>query len=149
MGRSSDRWNDDAPAAAGDEGQAPLAELAIEREDALAAYRPVGSHRIHELADAIGRAIETCRSGGLTGLIVDLRGLENLPATTSVDRFLMVEEWAAFAHVGQVAIAFVVVQPIVSPPSFVRRAAVEFGLPAEMFAGEREARAWLAGFRRS
>ncbi|MBK6396389.1 MAG: hypothetical protein IPF73_18310 [Betaproteobacteria bacterium] len=59
----------------------------------------------------------------------------------------MVEEWAAFAH-GQVAIAFVVVQPIVSPPSFVRRAAVEFGLPAEMFAGEREARAWLAGFRR-
>jgi hypothetical protein len=148
MGRSSHRWNLDAPAGAGDEGQDPLAGLAIEREHALAAYRPVGLHRIHELADAIGRAIETCRSGGLTGLMVDLRGLDNLPATTSVDRFLMVEEWAAFAH-GQVAIAFVIVQPIVSPPSFVRRAAVEFGLPAEMFAGEREARAWLAGFRRS
>ena len=147
MDRSSHRRNPDATAAVGDEAQAALAGFAIECEHALAAYRPVGSHRIHELADAIGRAIETCRSEGLTGLIVDLRGLETLPATTPVDRFLMVEEWAAFAR-GQVAIAFVVVQPIVSPPSFVRRAAVEFGLPAEMFAGEREARAWLAGFRR-
>ncbi len=147
MHRPSDRRNLDAPTAAADEAHAALAGFAVEREHSLAAYRPVGPNRIHELADAIGRAVETCRSGGLTGLLVDLRGLEHLPNTTAVDRFLMVEEWAALAQ-GQVAIAFVIVQPIVPPPSFVRRAAVEFGLPAEMFAGEREARAWLAGFRR-
>ena len=37
MGRSYDRRNLDAPAAADDEGQSPLAGLAIEREHALAA----------------------------------------------------------------------------------------------------------------
>ncbi len=147
MHRPSDRRNLDAPMAAADEAHAALAGFAVEREHSLAAYRPVGPNRIHELADAIGRAVETCRSGGLTGLLVDLRGLEHLPNTTPVDRFLMVEEWAAHAR-GHVAIAFVVVEPIVPPPSFVRRAAAEFGLPSELFAGEGEARAWLAGFRR-
>ncbi len=147
MDRSSDRRTLDASAAAADEAHAALAGLAIEREHSLAAYRPSGSHRIHELADGIGRALETCRTDGLTGLLVDLRGLEHLPNTTPVDRFLMVEEWAAHAR-GHVAIAFVVVEPIVPPPSFVRRAAAEFGLPSELFAGEGEARAWLAGFRR-
>ena len=147
MDRSSGRRNRGAPTTDDDEAPAALAGLAIEPEHSLATYRPSGSHRIHELVDGIGRAIETCRTGGLTGLLVDLRGLERLPNTTSVDRFLMVEEWAAHAR-GHVAIAFVIVQPIVPPPSFVRRAAAEFGLPSESFAGEREARAWLAGFRR-
>jgi len=147
MDRSHDRRNPDAPAALDDEAHATPAGLAIEREHALAVYRPVGSHRIHELADSIGQAIESCRHDGLAGLLVDLRGLEDLPNSTPVDRFLMVEEWAAHAR-GHVAIAFVIVHPIVPPPSFVRRAAAEFGLPAEMFTGEREARAWLAGLRR-
>lgn len=142
MDRSRDRLDVESPA----EAHAALAGLAIEREHALAAYRPIGAHRIHELSEGIGRAIEACRNDALPGLIIDLRGLAPLPRATSVDRFLMVEEWAGHAH-GRVAVAFVVVEPVVAPPSFVRKAAVEFGLRAEMFGNEREARAWLEGLR--
>ena len=147
MNRYRDRRDVETPPADNGEAPAAPASFVIERGHALAVYRPAGSRRIHELAAGIGDAIEHCRREGLAGLLVDPRGIRDLPGTTPVDRFLLVEEWAAHSR-GQVAIAFVIVDPIVPPPSFVRRAAADFGLAAEMFSDEPAARAWLAGLRR-
>ena len=51
-----------------------------------------------DAVDLISRAIAHCRDQGVSRLLIDASGLEDLPIPSLVDRFLMVEDWAQAAQ---------------------------------------------------
>ena len=61
-------------------------------------YRPRGKSTLVEAVTLITSAIAYCRRQKIGKLLVDARGLDDVPIPTLVDRFLMVEEWAEVAE---------------------------------------------------
>ena len=70
-----------------------------------------------DAVDLISRAIADCRDHGVSRLLIDASGLEDLPIPSLVDRFLMVEDWAQAAQSTVVA-ALVVPAKYIHPRKF-------------------------------
>jgi hypothetical protein len=70
---------------------------AIEYSDGVCQYRPRGRYSLVDAVDLISRAIAHCRDRGVSRLLIDASGFEDLPIPSLVDRFLMVEDWAQAA----------------------------------------------------
>ena len=66
--------------------------------DGIGTYRPRGRRTLVEAVDLVSSAIAHCRERSVRLLLVDVTGLEELPIPSLLDRFLMVEDWAAQAN---------------------------------------------------
>ncbi|MFO1395448.1 MAG: hypothetical protein U1F48_00140 [Burkholderiales bacterium] len=110
--------------------------------DGAGTLRPRGACSLVEAVDLVSAAIERCREKGVQRLLVDATGLEGLPIPTLLDRFLMVEDWAAQAG-GRVAVALVAQPEYIHPRKFGVTVARHLGLVCDIYDSEREAEAWL------
>jgi len=111
-------------------------------KDGIAVFRPVGECDLVEIVDAIKAAIARCRAGDFRGLLVTARGVYGVAIPTLIDRFLAMEEWAEQAD-GMVVVALVVHPQYIHPRKFGVKVAADFGLTADVFTSEVNARAWL------
>lgn len=114
----------------------------LEFRDGLGIYRPRGRYSLVDTVDLISEAITSCRTSGANRLLADLTGQIDLPVPTLVDRFLMVEDWAARAG-GMVRVAVVVPPGHVHPRKFGVTVALDFGLICDVHTTEQEALEWL------
>lgn len=112
--------------------------------DGIGTYRPRGRRTLVEAVDLVSTAIAHCREHSVRLLLVDVTGLEELPIPSLLDRFLMVEDWAAQAN-GMVAIAMVARPEYIHPRKFGVTVARHLGLACDIHDSEREACAWLSG----
>ena len=115
---------------------------AIEYSDGVCQYRPRGRHSLVEAVDLISRAIAHCRDRGVSRLLIDASGFEDLPIPSLVDRFLMVEDWAQAAQ-GTLVAALVVPDQYIHPGRFGVKVAKSFGLVCEVYTTETAAMKWL------
>ncbi len=115
---------------------------AIEYSDGVCQYRPRGRHSLVEAVDLISRAIAHCRDRGVSRLLIDASGFEDLPIPSLVDRFLMVEDWAQ-AGQGTVVAVLVVPDQYIHPGRFGVKVAKSFGLVCDVYATETAAMKWL------
>ena len=95
-----------------------------------------------DAVDLISRAIAHCRDQGVSRLLIDATGLEDLPIPSLVDRFLMVEDWAQAAQSTVVA-ALVVPAKYIHPRKFGVKVAASFGLVCDVYTTEAAAMQWL------
>jgi len=114
----------------------------IEVGDDLCQYRPRGRYSLVEAVDLISRAIADCRDRGVTRLLIDVTGIEDLPIPTLVDRFLMVEDWAHAAQ-GTVVVAMVTSSKYIHPRKFGVTVAAHLGLVCDVCTSEEAAAKWL------
>lgn len=121
---------------------------ALTFSDGLATFRPQGRHSLVAAVDLVSSAIARCRERGTRMLLVDTTGFEGLPVPTLLDRFLMVEDWAAEAT-GLVAVAMVARPEYIHPRKFGVTVARHLGLVCDVYASEAEASAWLAAIARA
>ena len=120
-----------------------LQELdAIEYRDGICQYRPRGRYSLVDAVDLISRAIAHCRDQGVSRLLIDASGFEDLPIPSLVDRFLMVEDWAQAAQ-GTVVVVLVVQPKYIHPRKFGVKVAASFGLVCDVYATEAAAMKWL------
>lgn len=115
---------------------------AIEYKDGICQYRPRGRHSLVDAVDLISRVIAHCRDHGVSRLLIDASGLEDLPIPSLVDRFLMVEDWAQAAQ-GTVVAALVVPAKYIHPRKFGVKVAASFGLVCDVYTTEAAAMEWL------
>jgi len=115
---------------------------AIEYSDGVCQYRPRGRHSLVEAVDLISRAIAHCRDRGVSRLLIDASGFEDLPIPSLVDRFLMVEDWAQAAQ-GTLVAALVVPDQYIHPGRFGVKVAKSFGLVCDVYTTETAAMKWL------
>lgn len=111
--------------------------------DGTGTYRPRGRYSLVEAVDLVSAAIAQCRAQGVQMLLVDGTAVEGVPIPTLLDRFLMVEDWAAEAK-GLVAVALVVHPEYIHPRKFGVTVARHLGLVCDVYASEPEARAWMS-----
>ncbi len=123
----------------------PLAALTF--VDGIGTFRPRGRHTLVEAVDMVSAAIAQCRARNVRLLLVDATGLEELPIPSLLDRFLMVEDWAAQAN-GMVAISLVAQPEYIHPRKFGVTVARHLGLACDIHASEQEASEWLVGMAR-
>jgi hypothetical protein len=95
-----------------------------------------------DAVDLISRAIAHCRDRGVSRLLIDGSGFEDLPIPSLVDRFLMVEDWAQAAQ-GTVVVALVAQPKYIHPRKFGVKVAASFGLICDVYASEPAAMKWL------
>jgi hypothetical protein len=114
----------------------------FEVSDGLCRYRLRGTYSLVEAVDLISRAISHCRDRGVTRLLIDATGMEDVPIPTLVDRFLMVEDWAHAAQ-GTVIVALVVPSKYIHPRKFGVTVALHFGLVCDVYTSEEAASKWL------
>ena len=119
----------------------PMQDL-LETRDGVCEYRPCGRYSLADAVDLVSRAITQCRDRGLGKLLIDARGLIDLPIPTLVDRFLMVEEWAQEAE-GAVVVVLLVHAEYIHPQKFGVKVAAHFGLTCDVYTSEADARRWL------
>jgi hypothetical protein len=115
-----------------------------ETRDGLCRYRPHGQYSLVEAVELVSAAIAYCRERGVGKLLIDTRGLAGVPIPTLVDRFLMVEEWAAESG-GTVVVVMVTSPQYIHPRKFGVKAAAHFGLICDVFTSEEDASQWLHG----
>lgn len=115
----------------------------MEVRNGLCTFRPRGRYSLVEAVDLITSAIARCRERNVRMLLVDATGFIDLPVPTLVDRFLMVEDWAAEAR-GMVAVAMVAPPEYIHPRKFGVKVALQFGLICDVHASEADASAWLS-----
>jgi hypothetical protein len=120
----------------------------VQASDGLGQFRPVGESTLVEAVDRIAAAIAACRERELSQLLVNATGLVGVHIPTLVDRFLMVEEWAARSG-GRVAVALVVHAEYIHPRRFGVKAAAEFGLLMNVHTSDVEALDWLRSLDRN
>jgi hypothetical protein len=114
----------------------------IEIGNGLCKYRPRGKYSLVEAVDLISRAIAHCRDRGVTRLLIDVSGIEELPIPSLVDRFLMVEDWAQAAQ-GTVIVALVAPSKYIHPRKFGVTVAAHLGLVCDVCTSEDAASKWL------
>src|SRR4029450_4620328 len=107
----------------------------LEIRNGLCVYRPSGSYSIVEAVDLVSGAIAHCRNRNVNRLLVNLKGLVDLPIPTLLDRFLMVEDWAEEAQ-GTVVVAVVAASEYVHQRKFGVTAALQFGLICDVYTSE-------------
>jgi hypothetical protein len=105
-------------------------------------YRLRGRHSLVEAVDLISRAIAECRQSGVTRLLVDATGVEDVPVPSLVDRFLMVEDWAQ-ASQSSVVVALVTHPRYIHPRKFGVTVAAHLGLTCDVCTSEEAAMKWL------
>jgi len=105
-------------------------------------FRPRGRRSLVEAVDLVSRAIAECREHGVTHLLVDVRGLEDVPVPTLIDRFLAAEDWAQEAQ-RKVVVGMVAPQEIIHPRKFGVKVAAHFGMLCEIFTSDDDALDWL------
>ena len=115
---------------------------AIEYSDGVCQYRPRGKYSLVDAVDLISRAIAHCRDRGVSRLLIDASGLEDLPIPSLVDRFLMVEDWAQAAQ-GTLVAVLVVQDKYIHPRKFGVKVAGSFGLVCDVYPTETAAMKWL------
>lgn len=111
--------------------------------DGVGTYRPRGRHSLVDAVNLVTSAIAQCRARGVPLLLVDCTGFEGLPIPTLLDRFLMVEDWAAEAA-GMVAMALLAEPQYIHPRKFGVTVAAHLGMVCDVFESEPEAVAWMA-----
>jgi len=116
----------------------------LEIRDGMCLYRLRGRHSLVEAVDLISRAIAESRRSGVTRLLIDVTGVEELPVPTLVDRFLMVEDWAHAAQ-GMVSVAMVTHARYIHPRKFGVTVAAHLGLTCDVFTSRDAAAKWLRG----
>ena len=114
----------------------------LQINEAYCEVRLADTVSIVETVDLITQAIAFCREQKLPKLLVDVSRLTHLPSPTTVERFLMVEDWAREAK-GVVAVAVVAPEGLIHPEKFGVKVAADLGMTANIFAAEREALKWL------
>lgn len=114
----------------------------LEVQNGLCTYRPRGKYSLVDAVDLVSRAIRYCRDQSANLLLVDVRGLVDLPIPTLVDRFLMVEDWAQQAE-GTVIVAMVAPSEYIHPRKFGVKVALDFGLICDVYTSEEDALKWL------
>ena len=117
---------------------------AIEYSDGVCQYRPRGKYSLVDAVDLISRAIAHCRERGVSRLLIDASGFEDLPIPSLVDRFLMVEDWAQAAQ-GTLVAVLVVPGQYIHPRKFGVKVAGSFGLVCDVYSNEPAAMKWLLG----
>lgn len=113
-----------------------------EVSDGVCTYRPRGRFSLVEAVDLISRAISHCRDRGVTKLLIDVTGMQDVPIPTLVDRFLMMEDWAHAAQ-GKVVVALVAPPGFIHPRKFGMTVALHFGLVCDVYTSEAAASKWL------
>jgi len=111
--------------------------------DGIGTYRPRGRHSLVDAVNLVATALAQCRAQGVRTLLVDATGLEGLPIPSLLDRFLMVEDWAAEAD-GKVVMAMVAEPQYIHPRKFGVTVARHLGMVCDVFDSEPEAVAWMA-----
>jgi hypothetical protein len=114
----------------------------LEVIDGICRFRPRGECSLVEAVELINRAIAYCRDRSIAKLFADLRGLVGISIPSLVDRFLLVEDWAAEAR-GMVVVALVVHAEYIHPEKFGARVARDLGLKMDIFSSEAVALEWL------
>jgi hypothetical protein len=114
----------------------------MEVRNGLCTYRPRGRYSLVDAVDLVSRAISHCRAHGITKLLVDVTGLEDVPIPTLVDRFLMVEDWAEESK-GTVVVVLVASPEYIHPRKFGIKVAAHFGLICDVHTSEEAASKWL------
>ena len=114
----------------------------MEVRDGLCIFRPRGSYSLVGAVELVSRAISRCRDQGVTRLLVNVTGLEEVPIPTLVDRFLMVEDWAQESK-GNVVVVLVASPEYIHPRKFGVKVAASFGLICDVHTSEEAASKWL------
>ena len=112
-------------------------------KDGICRFRPHGEFSLVEAVEVITSAIAYCRKQGIDKLLIDGSNMSGVPIPTIVDRFLMVEEWAAEAQ-GQVVAVLVVRAEYIHPKKFGVRVAADLGWVADVYSSEKDALTWLS-----
>lgn len=108
----------------------------------IARFDARGQCSLVEAVDLIRLAIVWCREQAIGKLLFDGRGLVGVSIPTLVDRYLMVEEWAAAAK--EMVFVVLLVRPeYIHPQKFGVKVAATFGLTADVYSSETDAIAWL------
>ncbi len=115
---------------------------AIEYTDGICRYRPRGRYSLVDAVDLISRAIGHCRDQGVSRLLIDASGFEDLSVPSLVDRFLMVEDWAQVAQ-GTVVVVLVVHDKYIHSRKFGVKVAASLGLVCDVQTTETAAMKWL------
>jgi hypothetical protein len=116
--------------------------VAVVFKDGVCQYRPRGTYSLVEAVDLVSRAIAQCRDQGVSRLLIDVSGIEDLPIPSLVDRFLMAEDWA---QASQSTVVVVMVAPAryIHPRKFGVKVAASFGLVCDVHTTEIAAMQWL------
>jgi hypothetical protein len=104
---------------------------------------PHGPCGLVHAVDLVESAIAHCRRRHIRKLLFNATGLTGIPIPTLVDRFLMVEEWAATSK-SMVAVALVVHAEYIHPEKFGMVVAKDLGLTCDVYTSEDEALRGLA-----
>ena len=110
--------------------------------EGICQFRPRGECSLAEAVDLINSAIAYCRDQRVAKLLVNGTGLVGVSVPSLVDRFLMVEEWAQKAK-GMVVVVLVIQSEYIHPEKFGVKVAADFGLIADVYTSETDARRWL------
>jgi hypothetical protein len=108
-----------------------------------AEYRPGGPVAVAQAVRLITSAIAWAREQGVGKLLVVVPPLTPAEPPSLGARYFFVREWADAAR-GKVTLALVVPVELIDPKRFGVTVARNSGFRANIFATEREARAWLA-----
>ncbi len=115
----------------------------LEIVDGMGDFRPVGECTLVQAVELINLAIGECRNRRVDKLLINGKGLTGVSIPSLVDRFLMMEQWAHQSK-GMVVVALVVHPEYIHPQKFGVRVGADFGLTADVYSSEPEARKWLS-----
>ena len=111
--------------------------------DGIGRLQPSGHLKLVEVVDLVTDGIGFCRLHKISRLLVDVTKVQGASPPTSIDRFLMAQDWAHAAR-GEVILAMVALPEHIDPEGFGIKAAADMGLIAGAFTSEVPALEWLA-----
>jgi hypothetical protein len=109
-------------------------------------FRPAGKVSFEEGAAGCVEAIRLAGEQGITRLLINLTGLTGLRQINTLDRFWLAKQCASAAKPG-LKLAVVANPDMIDQQHIGVMAAGKGGLQANVFAAEREARAWLLSYQ--
>jgi hypothetical protein len=119
-------------------------EQSVEESRDICRFRFRGECDLVEATELVRKALAYCRERAVPKLFVDGTALTGVPIPSLIDRFLMAEEWAQEAR-GVIVMVLVVQPQYIHPEKFGVKVAQDLGFMTNVFPGEAEALAWLAG----
>jgi len=105
-------------------------------------YRPVGTVLLGEAVDMVSNAIVYARMKGASTLLVNVSALSGLALPNMIERYFLIEKWAAAAS-RRVRVGVVAPAEMIHPKKFGVAVAANRGLVADIFVSEAEAQVWL------
>jgi RimJ/RimL family protein N-acetyltransferase len=107
-------------------------------------YRPLGLRDVRVALDTMVATLTAIVELGATQLLVDIRGLVDLPAFTAMERIELGERGAR-AGAGKVRVAYLAEERLLHPDRIAGVVAINRGLKLGIFTQEVEALEWLMG----